>query len=1004
MQPDFDKDLLAYFTNVDRLRELFKASVAAPTLTKRLLIIHGVGGVGKSSLLRVLRLHCKSGNFPVALASGDEAKSALDVLVRWTDDLKAEKFVFPSFGKAFEHYRAIQVKVYEQAAKAKDARRRLADFAGKAASKTAETTGGALAGAVIGSVIPGIGTAIGGALGGVLGGMGAEALLDWLRGFLKQSDIDLLLDPAKKLTEHFLADLALAENERRTVLMVDTFEQMSALEDWTRDIAQRLPVNILLVITGRAIPNWNRAWPSWMAHSHVEELKPMSEDDMRELVRRYYATMRGGEPNPEQVEAIIRFARGLPMVVTSAVQLWVKYGVEDFQSVKTEIVANLVDRLMEGVPNELIPALEAAAIVRWFDQPILRAVMGLADVREVYNELRRFPFVRVRIEGLALHEAVREIMDENLHAQDSDRYCELHERAVVYFEKRLEKTTGVEAERLGLERLYHTVHAEEEAGIKLFQEMAEEMVRYRFINRLRALLNDANMYPLEHENSRLWRDYYGARLAYLEMRLKDAEKVYEAVSKNISAEPKLRAYALHDLGLMLSYRHTWNSDVVKRSISCFEQSLNSGVLDYKLASGLTEIATIQRDAEGNWDKALENHRRELDFYLKHGSQYDLALSYVRLRNFYAYQGNWAQMIAMQERAVEIIRNLREPPHLQIQAAVQAYWLWLGRCIDVELSARKTLQLTKELGIHSEWRLRDLAAALGFSGKFSESEPLFAEAIDDNRRLASYSSREEAVTIGFYGIVLVKQGKLNKAFEILSRSADIKQNIQDSSFLLETLNWLGIANELAKDWDEANKFYDQNLTKYRWAGRHYFECGALSGLVRVRHAQGDYDVIPHLISEAEQLAQEYEYNDHLASLRLIQGHIAWEGRGNILSPTQQSEMISSLQRYQHALIFALRYNRFLLDEVLSGRPQGSPLLPIIPYCCLRGDEGRKMLIALRDWWKTGINDIGTSRRDTISTIPEGISLLEAERLAREREPGDGSLQESVVEQIEMVLSS
>jgi hypothetical protein len=39
-----------------------------------------------------------------------------------------------------------------------------------------------------------------------------------------------------------------------------------------------------------------------MANAQVEELKPMTEDDMRVLVRRYYATMRGGEPNPAQVE------------------------------------------------------------------------------------------------------------------------------------------------------------------------------------------------------------------------------------------------------------------------------------------------------------------------------------------------------------------------------------------------------------------------------------------------------------------------------------------------------------------------------------------------------------------------------------------------------------------------------------------------------------------------------------------------------------------------------
>jgi hypothetical protein len=64
----------------------------------------------------------------------------------------------------------------------------------------------------------------------------------------------------------------------------------------------------------------------------------------------------------------------------------------------------------------------------------------------------------------------------------------------------------------------------------------------------------------------------------------------------------------------------------------------------------------------------------------------------------------------------------------------------------------------------------------------------------------------------------------------------------------------------------------------------------------------------------------------------------------------------------------------------------------------------MLTALRDWWQTGINDIGPPRTDTISPIPEGIPPLEAERLARGRESGDGSLQTSVIEQIEEALQS
>jgi hypothetical protein len=77
--------------------------------------------------------------------------------------------------------------------------------------------------------------------------------------------------------------------------------------------------------------------------------------------------------------------------------------------------------------------------------------------------------------------------------------------------------------------------------------------------------------------------------------------------------------------------------------------------------------------------------------------------------------------------------------------------------------------------------------------------------------------------------------------------------------------------------------------------------------------------------------------------------------------------------------------------------------IFPHCLEHGKEGQQMLIALRDWWLSGINDVGILRPDTISPIPEGIPLLEAEHIARSREPGDGSPQKSVVEQINAALA-
>lgn len=136
-----DKELAEFFTDVEHLRDLFKEMVTprrgdvtspaqggmTPPLQKRIFVIHGVGGVGKSSLLRMFRLHCKSVKVPAALVSGDQQKSALDVLARWTNDLKVDSIAFPVFGKTYEHYRAIQAKVDEQAKKAQDARSRAAD-------------------------------------------------------------------------------------------------------------------------------------------------------------------------------------------------------------------------------------------------------------------------------------------------------------------------------------------------------------------------------------------------------------------------------------------------------------------------------------------------------------------------------------------------------------------------------------------------------------------------------------------------------------------------------------------------------------------------------------------------------------------------------------------------------------------------------------------------------------------------------------------------------------
>jgi tetratricopeptide (TPR) repeat protein len=319
------------------------------------------------------------------------------------------------------------------------------------------------------------------------------------------------------------------------------------------------------------------------------------------------------------------------------------------------------------------------------------------------------------------------------------------------------------------------------------------------------------------------------------------------------------------------------------------------------------------------------------------------------------------------------------------------FVWAGRYAEAERNLREALSYADFfIKVDTCGLFRDLGISFGLQGKYVESIKYFNEASENEQKLEKkvYQSLH-STTLSYWGIVEFRHKNLKQAKEYLNLSFQMREGYGGKFDFYEVLIALAHLAEVQHNWQEAADYYQQTLDLQ--TGRLYFESGAYTGLVRVHHATGNYAAIPDVLAEAETLAQQYEYNDHLASLRLSQGHIAWDGQ----IPAWGSGFDAALSFYQHALIYALRYNRFLLDEVLWGGNVTTPLKPIIPHCQQRGDEGQRMLAALRDWWQTGVNDSGTPRPDTISLVPEGVPLREAERIARANEPGDGSPQRDVV---------
>lgn len=664
----------------------------------------------------------------------------------------------------------------------------------------------------------------------------------------------------------------------------------------------------------------------------------------------------------------------------------------------------IIDRLNEVALATLdVPFTELCWPVTPAPDPSDQPARTPVDSKTMFDSVRRFDFVKVRYGGIALHDTVWTAMNDELRWRSPSRYAALNARAAQYYDELLMAPTVQEREHLVLERLYHHIRANEAEGIKIFQAMIDELVRHRLANKWRSLLNDINSYWLEQENSRMWRDYYNARLADFEARSEDAEKIYWTIGESEQAELRLRAYALCDLGWILS-RAEW---IVKpggeqKALYAAQRSLElAPELDTKIVTNYRTLARIY-SAKGDWVQAEVQLKQILEFSQQRGSAYGLAYAYMLLQVFYFQRGDWQAGIAAQTAGLQAIPQIST--NIGLRAHLLGRWavciVFAGHYAQAERYLRETLSIFEKIGeVNIAYFLQDMAIALGMQGKYIEADHYFTQAYELDKGLGKGRNLGISVTLNFWGAIRLRQGQLQEAAQHLHESLEIKQHYQDEFGIPEALVWLGQLYEVQQDYDQAEAYYRQSLA-LRWTGRLYFESCARVGLLQVLHAKNNYDAIPVVLEEAYQLAEMYGYHDHLAALSLSRAAIAWEGH----SAEWDHGFEAARVFYQQAMIHAVRYNRFLLDEILWGDDVQTPLHPIIPRCLQQGTAGKQMLIALRDWWKTGSMTLDTPPTASNSSPADALPLLRVEHTTREQEPGTNSPQMYVIERINQALGS
>ncbi|MCC6625499.1 MAG: AAA family ATPase [Deltaproteobacteria bacterium] len=220
----------------------------------------------------------------------------------------------------------------------------------------------------------------------------------------------------------------------RTLLIVDRYEALAALDAWARDVLlPSLPAATRVVIAGRdAMPAWSTEAP-WRAVTDAIALGPLAPP----VADEYLA--RRGVPAERRAD-VTRCSRGHPLALVLLAEIALRdptiaASLVDHPTIVQALLERFVAVTSDPAQRE---ALWCGAVVKHLSEELLAAMRPPEPSMDVFRWLARLPFVSVTPHGLALHDLVRELLDADLAWRFPALRRRLIARAAGYYRSRLD--------------------------------------------------------------------------------------------------------------------------------------------------------------------------------------------------------------------------------------------------------------------------------------------------------------------------------------------------------------------------------------------------------------------------------------------------------------------------------------------------------------------------------------------------------------------------------------
>ena len=728
-----------------------------------ILMVHGIGGVGKTWLLNQWEELAREKKFPRARV--DESQSSIEqILKKFRDDFEKQGFDFDEFDKSYQKF--CQLK--SEAEKALAQWEQWEDKQEQGLAKTAgRFTGKSVA--VIAKLFSPSREAL-----EFLGGSEKVEVafaegFGYLQKFFKsKEDLEFLKNPLQHLTQGFIDDFNRICRKKRVLLFFDTYEYLSPFcDDWLCKtfLSEELSDQIMLIFGGRH--SFSACWLDYQPLARQIPLSVFTDEEARN-----YLSSRGVTEErtvTEILEASGRLPVYLAMLTTQAGN-----ADQDPGSPKEMVVERFLQWIPKG-ESEKRRAVICCAFPRFFNKDLLQALLGTDEssedgVQQLFNWLREQPFVSHKQQRWVYHELVREQILQYKRQESAQEFRALHVKALEFYRRQNPREESME------EELYHLLHMDADRGIHfglagIFQAWVEGSSWEEWANKVIEVIRQTEKENIgENQWSQLWEEQ--------QRQILQQTSQSEGLLKRLGGDESLSAPARTG-----AYIHLGNLLKNQQRFAEAEQAYGKAIeLNPEYATAYSNLGNLLADqqrfaeAEQAYGKAIELNPDDATAYsnlgilLKHQQRFaeaeqaygkaielnpEYATAYSNLGNLLADQQRFAEAEQAYGKAIEL-----NPEYATAYSNLGNLLADQQRFAEAEQAYGKAIELNPD----DATAYYNLGNLLADQQRFAEAEQAYGKAIELNPEYATAYSN--------LGILLADQQRFAEAEQAYGKAIEL----------------------------------------------------------------------------------------------------------------------------------------------------------------------------------------------------------------------------------------